>query len=89
MKIYGVVESYQDYKGADATNWGVEFTIESARALLSYAAGEILSYKREDMEDDVWDVFVDMHYVDESKTSWLYEDGDIVLKFYIDKLDLS
>ena len=34
MKLYGIIESYLDYKGADATNWGVKKTLEEAKAAL-------------------------------------------------------
>lgn len=87
MKIFGIIESYQDYKESDATNWGVERTIEDARKRLEEAVGEILSYKRDEMSDDEWNEFVANHYTNKENTSWVYSNDDFVVKFYIDELD--
>ena len=89
MKYYGVIESYQDYKGADATLWGVEKTVEAAQERLSEAAGEILSYKREEMDDDEWDEFIADKFIDGDNREWYYEDGDCVVKLYIDEVEVE
>lgn len=87
MKVYGIIESYQDYRTSDATNWGVERTIKDARKRLEEIVGEILEYKREEMSDTEWHEFVENHYTNKTKTWWMYDNGDVVFKFYIDELD--
>ena len=85
MKAYGIIESYQDYKGADATLWGVEKTVDAARERLEEAVGEIV-YGREDMEEDEWNEFVAEHYINDDRTSWKYDDGDTCYIFHIDEV---
>ena len=89
MKYYGVIESYQDYKGADATLWGVEKTIVDAHGRLSEAVGEILPYKRDEMNDDEWDEFIAEKFVDGDNREWYYEDDDCVVKIYIDEVEVE
>ena len=89
MKYYGVIESYQDYKGADATLWGVEKTVEDAQKRLSEAAGEILLYKRDEMDDDEWEAFVQENFIDSDHREWYYDDGDCVVKLYIDSVEVE
>jgi hypothetical protein len=52
MKLYGIIESYQDYKGADATNWGVEKSLEKAKERLVGIIEQQFHYIREDFEDE-------------------------------------
>ena len=89
MKYYGVIESYQDYKGADATLWGVEKTVEDAQKRLSEAVSEILPYKRSKMDDNDWETFIQENYIDNKKRAWFYDDGDSCLKFYIDSVEVE
>ena len=88
MKLYGVIESFQDYKGADATLWGVKKTKEEARELIKQAASEVC-YECEGMEDDELEKFVNEHYTDEEKTDWEFDDGDSLLKFHIDTTEID
>ena len=91
MKYYGVIESHQDYKGADATLWGVEKTIEAARNRMSEAAGEILSHKREEMSDDEWEAFFEEYAIGDPERTrdWYYEDDDLVVKRHIEDVDID
>ena len=77
MKLYGIIESYQDYKGADATNWGVAHTLEDALKRLKGILVDQFHYIREDIINDIedktctraedsevearWDEWVDEH----------------------------
>lgn len=53
MKIYGIIESFQDYQGADATNWGVKKTLEQALSALKEIIEQHFHYIRESIFDDV------------------------------------
>lgn len=53
MKLYGIIESYQDYKCADASNWGVAKTIEGAKEKLIGAIEQQFNYIREDIIYDI------------------------------------
>ena len=87
MKIYAVIESYQDYKVADATLWGVSKTREKALARLKEAIEERYEYIREDKEDDEWEQFIGAGFVNEDM--WGYDDGDTVTRFYIETAELE
>lgn len=89
MKYYGVIESYQDYKGADATLWGVEKTVEDAQKRLSEAVSEILPYKRSKMDDNDWETFIQENFIDSDHREWYYDDGDCVVKLYIDSVEVE
>lgn len=49
MKLFGIIESYQDYKGADATNWGVRRTLKEAKDALIAAIEQQFHYIRENI----------------------------------------
>ena len=55
MKLYGIIESYQDYKGADATNWGVKKTLEDALTALKEIIEQQFHYIRENIIDEIED----------------------------------
>lgn len=88
MKAYGIVESYQNYKGSDATLWGVKKTVEQARERLEEAVEELI-YGREEKTDEEWREFLDKHYIDENRLSWMYDDGDSCYIFHIDTVEID
>ena len=49
MKLFGIVESYQDYKGADATNWGVSKSLKKALESLRGILEQQFHYIRENI----------------------------------------
>ena len=55
MKLYGLIESYQDYKGADATNWGVKKTLEDAKKDLIDILEQQFHYIRENIICEIWE----------------------------------
>ena len=57
MKLYGIIESYMDYKGADATNWGVKKTLEEAQAALKEIIEHQFHYIRENIIYEIEEEF--------------------------------
>lgn len=55
MKLYGIIESYQDYKGADATNWGVKTSLEDAKKYLLEIIGQQFHYIKVSLIDEIED----------------------------------
>ena len=55
MKLFGIIEVYQDYKGADATNWGVKKTLKEALETLRGIIEQQFQYIRENIIDDIED----------------------------------
>lgn len=49
MKLYGIIESYQDYKGADATNCGVSKSLKEALETLRGIIEQQFHYIRENI----------------------------------------
>ena len=87
--MYAVLESYQWYKGADATLWAVCPTIEKAKERLKEAVEELFEHIRIDLEDDEWNEWVEQRFTNEEKTMWIDEDDDAVAKFYIDTIEVE
>lgn len=52
MKLYGIIESFLDYRGADATNWGVVKTLEEAKSRLLEIIDQQFYYMKEQFEED-------------------------------------
>ena len=55
MKLYGIIESYLDYKGADATNWGVKKSLDEAKSALKEIIEQQFHYIRENLEEECYD----------------------------------
>ena len=98
MKLYAITESYQWYKGADATHWGVYKTIEEAKAALIEIIKDKYEYlkdmflddgvEEEEVEAEI-DKWINDRFLNHDHTEWLDEDDDSVTKFYIDETSLD
>lgn len=85
---YAVTESYQWYKGADATTWGVSKSIEGAKKILRESIEELYSDFFLDMDEDEIEDFIQSRFVEGTGNIvfWVDEDDDAVRKFYIDEV---
>ena len=72
MKLYGIIESYLDYKGADASNWGISKTLEDAKKRLIEIIEQQFYYIRERLMDDA--LTEDGESVDEDKLESLWNE---------------
>lgn len=94
MQIFVVVESYQWYKGADTTIWGVAKTAEEAKKILYDAImqrfeGFFIGTMWDDDEVNEWIESRFMKADDGDIAYWLDEDDDAVTKFYISTAELK
>lgn len=105
QKLYGIIESFQDYKGADATNYGVWSTFEGAKAALNRIIEQNFHYIYENFLQDAnndkakakekWDEWVLSNYNTdfakeyEGDLEWEYDDGDTVTRYYLEKVYLD
>lgn len=94
MQIFVVVESYQWYKGADTTIWGVEKTKEKAIDLLYDSIMERFEglFIANDWEDDEVNEWIKSRFVkadDGDIAYWLDEDEDAVTRFYVSTAELK
>ena len=91
MKVYAVVESYQWYKGADTTLWGVCKTIEGAKKCLRDAIEELYEDFFLDKDDDEIEEFIESRFVetDGDIAHWFDEDDDAVRQMYISETELE
>ena len=70
MKLYGIIESYQDYKGADATNWGAKKTLEQALEALKEILRQQFHYIRENIIYEIEDATDEEANENEVETRW-------------------
>ena len=92
MQIFVVVESYQWYKGADTTIWGVAKTADEAKKILYDAIMQMFEGLFADMEDDEANEWIESRFMktdDGDIAYWLDDDGDAVTKFYISTAELK
>lgn len=96
MTIYVVYESYQWYKGADATFWGAYKTKEDAEKALMETIEEKFGYIKdnfycdsEEEEQQEWDAWVNARFTATDKTEWIDEDDDAVTKLYIESYEME
>lgn len=88
-EVYVILESYTDYKGGNASSFGVFTSKESAKKALPSTIAERLGYDSvEELEEDC-DIFFDDHYVNNEQTHWCWDSGDDIVEFYIQKDDLN
>lgn len=70
MKLYGIIESYLDYKGADASNWGVATTLKKALKQLIEVLEQQFYYIRENFIEDA---LTEDDKIDEEKLESLWQ----------------
>ena len=96
MILYAITESYQWYKGADATHWGVHKTLEGAKKHLREIIEEKFDYMKDNLliddedEESVeeWNEWIDSRFSDNGMM-WEDEDDDSVTKFYIEQTEID
>lgn len=79
MKLYGIIESYQDYKGADATNWGVCKSLKEALETLRGIIEQQFHYIRENIIYEIEDEFcqrADDSEIESRWTEWINDHLD-------------
>ena len=96
MTLYAITESYQWYKGADATHWGVHKTFEGAKKHLREIIEEKFDYikdmfcnESEDEDEKEFNKWIDTRFTDAEQTMWEDEDDDAVTKFYIEETEVE
>ena len=95
MTLYAITESYQWYKGADATHMGVYTTLEGAKKALREIIKEKFDYIKdflyEDYEDEEgteFDKWIDSRFLDNGMI-WEDDDDDAVTKYYIEQTEIQ
>ena len=90
MKIFGIIESYADFKHSDASNHGVCKTLEKAKKRLDEIILERFGDRYDEDEREELETFIQAGYEDDDtcRVKWHYDDGDVDLKFYIDEIDV-
>lgn len=95
MTLYAITESYQWYKGADATHWGVHKTLEGAKKHLREIIKEKFEYIKDFLYDDYddeegteFEKWIDARFLDNGM-AWEDDDDDSVTKFYIEQTELE
>ena len=90
MKIFGIIESYADFKHSAASNYGVCKTLEKAKKRLDEIIRERFEGRYDEDEREELEAFIQAGYEDDDtcRVKWHYDDGDVDLKFYIDELDV-
>lgn len=96
MKLYAITESYQWYKGADATHWGVYKTFDEAKAELIEIIKEKFNYIKDMLYEDnsedeekEFNEWINARFTASDGSEWVDEDDDAVTKFYIDETHLD
>ena len=82
-KVYVIVETLQDYKGAYTTIWGVTANKEKAKGMLKGAVVEIGCCESEEEEDK----FFNSHLNKEGDV-WEHDNGDTWERFSIVETEL-
>lgn len=88
MKVFVILESFTDYKGGNATSFGVFKTKESAKAHIVDAIIERLGYSTiKEWEEDYGACFTDC-WIEENE-HWKLDRDDDVIEFYIQEDNLE
>lgn len=87
MEVFVILESYTDYKGGNATSWGVFTTKESAIKAMPQVILNRCGYDSiEDFED--FEGAFDDYFCDADRTHWSWDRDDNLIEFYIQSDDL-
>lgn len=90
MEVFVITESYQDYKTADATTHGIYKTMKDAKMAFRNLLEEMFDYMF-DEEDEDSEEWIMANYIKNTEDScmWVYDDGDSIYKFYIEKINAN
>ena len=89
MDVFVITESYQDYKGADATTHGIYKSMKDAKVAFREILHELFEYAFDEEDAAENEKWIMTKYVKNTADFclWVYDDGDSEHKFYIEKMN--
>lgn len=84
MEVFVILESFTDYKGGNATSWGVFKSKESAILAMPDAIAQRCGFNtKADFEEKYG--FFDSGFINEEHTYWIWDRDDALIEFYIQR----
>lgn len=82
MEVFVILESFTDFKGGNATSWGVCKSKESAILAMPDLIAQRFGFgTKADFEEEYG--FFDSGFINEEHTHWMWDRDDSLIEFYI------